>query len=854
MEFFDWEDFVSMKPGSRFFAVLFVLALSASPVFAALDDATAYYPLDKKTTSGSTSVDVSGDPQYNASVEGPTTGQNGLVRESYSFDGGNDGVRREAILDGSTFSTSLWFKSTVQPSEDQWLFHHGRRFTDTSYGIRQKDNGDLSYLIWGNSIDVSGLGYDDGDWHHAVITMDGSTLKAYFDGENVGSRSASINIDGSKQLLIGNKHNRPSNAFDGNIDEVGVWDRALTSSEVSELYNNGSGLNPYAQLSNFSVSAVDAFDNSSIQNISANLTGQTSGTTYDLNTSNGEIVSPVLSNSSEVWDVQVDSAGFESKTYQGLNVSQNTTLSARLRQAQSKFTTAFTKVSNDSLTDFNVTVEGQTFPSNSTFASPLEYNATFSKNGWYNKTEFYSQATLNQTFRDVYDHKLTIGAEEIRNGLTVNNFSGHIEAENYDYNESFNTFNTSSDTAQINLESNTTYTASITNTSDGFATRYQNGSLIMKEKFTTPANQSSSQLFKTYTYNSVEFNVEDVDTLNVLSQTTNISLINGPEDRELSNNNGSLFTDDLLTGSYTARITSNGFATQDYFFEVGESTFQELDVFLDDTTTQIFFTVRDSTRDPVSGAVMTMKTTLNGSTVTVGQKRTDFSGTASFLLNPEKTYSFTVQKPGFNTFEGEVTPSLTEYTVTITEGARDPYKSPREDYDFRTNVTVNNGTWTWEWNTISQNNKISSQNYSFTYNGTTYKGSSTNQAGAFFNETGGVVPIDNVLEVDYEVQTQSGIDQYTRRFSLRDTSTTLSGFLDIRDSSGPVTRAIIAFLVIAPLTVAATLASQSIAAGSLTAGALIGFFGFVGFLPVQTVIVVSTILTLTGVTIGVRQR
>jgi len=249
-----------------------------------------------------------------------------------------------------------------------------------------------------------------------------------------------------------------------------------------------------------------------------------------------------------------------------------------------------------------------------------------------------------------------------------------------------------------------------------------------------------------------------------------------------------------------------------------------------------------------------MKTTLNGSTVTVGQKRTDFSGTASFLLNPEKTYSFTVQKPGFNTFEGEVTPSLTEYTVTITEGARDPYKSPREDYDFRTNVTVNNGTWTWEWNTISQNNKISSQNYSFTYNGTTYKGSSTNQAGAFFNETGGVVPIDNVLEVDYEVQTQSGIDQYTRRFSLRDTSTTLSGFLDIRDSSGPVTRAIIAFLVIAPLTVAATLASQSIAAGSLTAGALIGFFGFVGFLPVQTVIVVSTILTLTGVTIGVRQR
>jgi len=33
-------------------------------------------------------------------------------------------------------------------------------------------------------------------------------------------------------------------AFDGLLDEVGIWDKALTSTEVSDLYNSGNGL-PY---------------------------------------------------------------------------------------------------------------------------------------------------------------------------------------------------------------------------------------------------------------------------------------------------------------------------------------------------------------------------------------------------------------------------------------------------------------------------------------------------------------------------------------------------------------------------------------------------------------------------------
>jgi len=361
----------------------------------------------------------------------------------------------------------------------------------------------------------------------------------------------------------------------------------------------------------------------------------------------------------------------------------------------------------------------------------------------------------------------------------------------------------------------------------------------MKDTFTVPANKSSTKEFQTYTFNSVEFNVFNVDnTTNVVGQQVNISLINGPQDRELTSQNGYLFTDDLLTGSYTARIRSSGFATQDYFFTVEESTFQTIDVYLDKTTTQIFFTIVDGQRNPVEGAVQTMRTKLNGTSVVVGQKSSDFSGTTSFLLNPDKTYTFTVTKDGFSTFQGTVTPTLTEYTVPLSAQGTKTFTSPLQGVDVSTNVTTGNNTFEFFYDIVAFDNDLESTSYKFTYDQQTYKDSVSSQpSGATFTENITRVPTDDDITVEYKVTRSGNTETFTRTFLVQRTSDA-QGFTT--QGAGPVTLGVIAILTTTFLVTISYITTQNPIVAAVLGAGTTGFFAWQGFLPI----------TVTSLTVG----
>lgn len=96
------------------------------------------------------------------------------------------------------------------------------------------------------------IGNVTGTWYHFVITIDssmgGTGVEYYENGTNIGrSRVAANNAfglyNGGSQFQIGAMAG-PANYLDAVVDEVGVWNRVLTSSEVTDLYNSGAGL-PY---------------------------------------------------------------------------------------------------------------------------------------------------------------------------------------------------------------------------------------------------------------------------------------------------------------------------------------------------------------------------------------------------------------------------------------------------------------------------------------------------------------------------------------------------------------------------------------------------------------------------------
>jgi len=81
--------------------------------------------------------------------------------------------------------------------------------------------------------------YNDNQWHYAVVTNDGTTVILYIDGVQVGTKStagASPESSGTKPVRVGANSLSVNKFFNGGIDEVRVWSRAITAQEVSNAF------------------------------------------------------------------------------------------------------------------------------------------------------------------------------------------------------------------------------------------------------------------------------------------------------------------------------------------------------------------------------------------------------------------------------------------------------------------------------------------------------------------------------------------------------------------------------------------------------------------------------------------
>tara|TARA_Y100001973_G_scaffold13118_1_gene18295 strand:- start:99 stop:1316 length:1218 start_codon:yes stop_codon:yes gene_type:complete len=81
----------------------------------------------------------------------------------------------------------------------------------------------------------------DGEWFHFAFTNDGSNLKGYINGvlEDTDSTASGSLNSSNQNFLIGAQYVNTveDNEFGGNIDEVGIWNEALTASEVAQIYH-----------------------------------------------------------------------------------------------------------------------------------------------------------------------------------------------------------------------------------------------------------------------------------------------------------------------------------------------------------------------------------------------------------------------------------------------------------------------------------------------------------------------------------------------------------------------------------------------------------------------------------------
>jgi len=165
-----------------------------------------------------------------------------------------DDVTNDIDRSNADLTISAWFLLNNRDTGWQALIAHGE---GSDYRVAVNGTTSpipMSYAGGGAGSDINstttvGVGpAGDATWHHIVVTTEGSTTQLFLDGvlEILGG-TGPINESGQNLLCIGCNPNN-GREWNGLIDDVGMWDRALTTAEVTQIYDNGIAGNDLSNL------------------------------------------------------------------------------------------------------------------------------------------------------------------------------------------------------------------------------------------------------------------------------------------------------------------------------------------------------------------------------------------------------------------------------------------------------------------------------------------------------------------------------------------------------------------------------------------------------------------------------
>jgi len=203
-------------------------------------DLEHYYKLDG--TSGEV-IDSLGTSD--GTNNGATPNVTGIINTAYDFDGTDDYIDTTYSVSGLTnFSIGLWANWDNTDTGNVIISNDDAGF-DSSFRIRS-NSGKISFNVQdggSTQTDVDSLTtISTGMWYHCVYVKEGTNHKLYVNAGTPASTTLA-QTPNSNNLYIGKRiattYDEP---MDGKIDEVGIWNRALTPTEITELYNSGDGL------------------------------------------------------------------------------------------------------------------------------------------------------------------------------------------------------------------------------------------------------------------------------------------------------------------------------------------------------------------------------------------------------------------------------------------------------------------------------------------------------------------------------------------------------------------------------------------------------------------------------------
>jgi hypothetical protein len=211
--------------------------------FSVPTDEIGYWPLD--AASGTVAVDATGNGD-NGTVSNATWNSSGKVNGCLNFNGTNSYVRITKPV-SNDFSIVCWVKTTQTAATGQW--YDGAGLVDGDHAGVANDFGTAlvgNKFAFGignpDTTIVSTSPINDGNWHLCVATRVQSTgvFSVYVDGNLEATGAGNTNALNASSILMFGQIASGGGYFNGSLDEIKIFNRALGNNEVTALYSNGA--------------------------------------------------------------------------------------------------------------------------------------------------------------------------------------------------------------------------------------------------------------------------------------------------------------------------------------------------------------------------------------------------------------------------------------------------------------------------------------------------------------------------------------------------------------------------------------------------------------------------------------
>jgi len=224
--------------------------------FWSFDDGTS--PTMDDTGNGNDGT-LFGPPVYSTDVPAQIGSGNSL-----SFNGTSHYIALNMSFTGSgvlpQLTVSVWFKTTFSATGSialNWAFLDFDR--SENFNVYVTGPGTIGFSTTSSAGDIDDMqgatsGLNDGMWHHMAVVYDGSDKLIYVDGVLDGTDSSAhgglpLGRGPTRYGFIGDGSEAPTfngarnqRYYEGSMDEVAIWDVALTATDIEIIANGGSRL------------------------------------------------------------------------------------------------------------------------------------------------------------------------------------------------------------------------------------------------------------------------------------------------------------------------------------------------------------------------------------------------------------------------------------------------------------------------------------------------------------------------------------------------------------------------------------------------------------------------------------